>query len=146
MRQLGIRQENGRTKPPRVNRKRAVASTNITRRHAPHLHQSALHRGLGVAEPAIAHGRLALGSRDDRSELHRSDQQHAFTRRRPRSYRKYDLVSPRLLLRRDQPRTMPCPAGLGAARPVKRRNAVTLTAMAPTTETIICQVADGITM
>ena len=32
----------------------------------------------------------------------------------------------------------------GPAIPVKRTNAVTLTAMAPTTEKIICQVADGI--
>ena len=47
-------------------------------------------------------------------------------------------------LQRDHPRTMPCPAGPGAVMPVKRINAVMLTAIAPITEKIICQVADGI--
>lgn len=42
-----------------------------------------------------------------------------------------------------QLRTMPCPAGPGAAIPVNRTNAVALTAIAPMTEKIICQVADG---
>lgn len=41
------------------------------------------------------------------------------------------------------PRAMPCPDGPGEAMPVKRKNAVTLTATAPITEKIICQVGDG---
>ena len=43
-----------------------------------------------------------------------------------------------------QPRAIPRWAGPGAAIAVKRMNAVTLTAMAPITEKIICQMADGI--
>lgn len=45
---------------------------------------------------------------------------------------------------RGQPRTMPCPVGPGAVMPVNRMNAVMLMAIAPITEKIICQVADGI--
>lgn len=53
-----------------------------------------------------------------------------------------DLVPPAASA--SQPRAMPCPAGPGAVIPVKRTNAVTLTAMAPITEKIICHVADGV--
>lgn len=48
------------------------------------------------------------------------------------------------LLRHDQPRASSCPPDPDAAIPVKRTKVVRLTAMAPTTEKIICQVADGI--
>jgi hypothetical protein len=43
-----------------------------------------------------------------------------------------------------QPRAKPCPAGPGAAIPVKRTNAVTLTAPAPMTAKIVCQEGEGI--
>jgi hypothetical protein len=48
-----------------------------------------------------------------------------------------DLTPPR---RRDgcQPRAKPCPTGPGAAMPVKRTNAETLTAIAPMTAKIVC--------
>lgn len=53
------------------------------------------------------------------------------------------LVQPRVAR---QPRAMPRPAGSSAATAVKRIKAVTLTAMAPMIEKVICQVADGIAM
>ena len=56
-----------------------------------------------------------------------------------------DLIPPqRPPQRRCQLRTMLCPAGPGGVMPVKRINDVTLTAIAPTTEKMACQVADGI--
>lgn len=52
--------------------------------------------------------------------------------------------SPAPTMRRCQPRAKPCPAGPGAAIPVKRTNAVMLTAIAPMTAKIDCQVGEGI--
>lgn len=52
--------------------------------------------------------------------------------------------SPAPTMRRCQPRAKPCPDGPGAAIPVKRTNAVMLTAIAPMTAKIDCQVGEGI--
>lgn len=52
--------------------------------------------------------------------------------------------SPAPTMRRCQLRAKPCPAGAGAAIPVKRTNAVMLTAIAPMTAKIDCQVGEGI--
>ncbi len=43
-----------------------------------------------------------------------------------------------------QPRAIPRWVGSGGVMPVKRTNAVTLTAMAPITEKTVCHVGDGI--
>ena len=65
-------------------------------------------------------------------------------RRRGKRAHTESLIQPALSTRGCQPRAKPCPAGPGAAIPVKRTNAVTLTAIAPTTAKMVCQIGEGI--
>lgn len=64
-------------------------------------------------------------------------------RRRGRRSREIPDRAPAPSTLRCQPRAKPCPAGPGAVIPVKRTNAVTLTAIAPMTAKMVCQVGEG---
>ena len=80
----------------------------------------------------------------DPQKRHRLDRRHGFSARTASEGRR--LILPLRSPAADlvQPRAIPRWVGPGGVMPVKRTNAVTLTAIAPITEKTVCQVGDGI--